>query len=162
MLTWCTYLNVLYRIILCVRPAGEMTSQCKTASHWLVACTGWSLWADLVWGRRLAGVGGPIVELRRSCHRLISTMRFPALVRLRLYIASGLWLYVQLYDSPLIDCELYMPMTNSWLDIFYVSVPVFALTWMNKKKKIESYPLDAGFNKLIQVMCKCNWWRLIR
>ena len=141
MLTWCMYLNVLCRIILCVRPAGEVTSQCKTASHWLVACTGWSLWADSVWGWRLAGVGGPIVELRRSYHRLISTMGFPTLVRLRLYIESGPWLYVQLYDSPPIDCEMYMPMTNSWHNIFYVSVPVFALTWMNKKKKYQCQPL---------------------
>ena len=74
--------------------------------------------------------GGPIVELRWSYHRLISTMGFPTLVRLRLYIESGPWLNVQ----P-IDCELYMPMTNSWHNIFYVSVPVIALTWMNKKNK---------------------------
>ena len=86
-------------------------------------------------GTSLAGVDGPIVELRRSYHRLISTMGFPTLVRLCLYIESGPWLYVQLYDSPPIDCELYMPMTNSRHDIFYVSVPVFALTWMNKKKR---------------------------
>ena len=46
------------------------------------------------------------------------------------------WLCVQLYDSPPIDCELYMPMTNPWHDIFYVSVSVLLwLGWIKKWKK---------------------------
>ena len=34
-------------------------------------------------------MGNPIVEMRRSYDRLISTMGFPILVRLHLYIESG-------------------------------------------------------------------------
>ena len=37
----------------------------------------------------LAGIGNPIVEIRRSHDRLISTMGFPILVRCHLYIESG-------------------------------------------------------------------------
>ena len=37
----------------------------------------------------LASIGNPIVEIRRSYDRLISTMGFPILVRWHLYIESG-------------------------------------------------------------------------
>ena len=31
-----------------------------------------------------------------------------------MHMMDDTWLCVQLYDSPPIDCELFMPMTNSW------------------------------------------------
>ena len=37
----------------------------------------------------LTSIGNPIVEIRRSYDRLISTMRFPILVRWHLYIEAG-------------------------------------------------------------------------
>ena len=39
----------------------------------------------------LTSIGNPIVEIRRSYDCLISTMGFPILVRLHLYIESGPW-----------------------------------------------------------------------
>ena len=39
----------------------------------------------------LTSIGNPIVEIRRSYDRLISTMGFPILVRWHLYIESGPW-----------------------------------------------------------------------
>ena len=39
----------------------------------------------------LTSIGHPIMEIRRSCDSLISTMEFPILVRRRLYIESGPW-----------------------------------------------------------------------
>ena len=39
----------------------------------------------------LTSIGNPIVEMRRSYDRLISTMGFPILVRWHLYIESGPW-----------------------------------------------------------------------
>ena len=39
----------------------------------------------------LTSIGNPIVEIRRSYDRLISTMGFPILVRRHLYIESGPW-----------------------------------------------------------------------
>ena len=40
---------------------------------------------------RLTGIGNPIVEIRRSHDRLISTMGFPILERRHLFIESGPW-----------------------------------------------------------------------
>ena len=40
---------------------------------------------------RLTSIGNPIVEIRRSQDRLISTMGFPILVRQHLYIELGPW-----------------------------------------------------------------------
>ena len=49
---------------------------------------------DSVWRCHLTSIGNPIVEIRRSYDRLISTMGFPILVRQHLYIESGPWLLV--------------------------------------------------------------------
>ena len=46
--------------------------------------------ADPTWRCHLASIENPIVEIRRSHDRLISTMRFPILVRWHLYSESGL------------------------------------------------------------------------
>ena len=61
----------------------------------------WSLYWNKVWGGgggvgsiykcHLTNVGNPIVEIRRSYDRLISTMGYPILVRWHLYIESGPW-----------------------------------------------------------------------
>ena len=45
--------------------------------------------ADSIKRCHLTSIGNPIVEIRRSYDRLISTMRFPILVRRHLYIESG-------------------------------------------------------------------------
>ena len=47
------------------------------------------LGADSIKRCHLTSIGNPIVEIRRSYDRLISTMRFPILVRWLLYIESG-------------------------------------------------------------------------
>ena len=47
------------------------------------------LGADSIKRCHLASIGNPIVEIRRSYDRLISTMGFPILVRWHLYIESG-------------------------------------------------------------------------
>ena len=39
----------------------------------------------------LTSIGNPIVEIRRSYDRLISTMGFPMLIRCHLHIESGPW-----------------------------------------------------------------------
>ena len=46
---------------------------------------------DSVWRCHLTSLGNPTVEIRRSYDRLISTMGFPILVRLHLYIDSRPW-----------------------------------------------------------------------
>ena len=55
-----------------------------------------NLGADSIQRCRLTSIGNPIVEIRRSKDRLISTMGFPILVRwcLCLYIESGPWDHV--------------------------------------------------------------------
>ena len=49
----------------------------------------WAPGPDSILRWRLTCIGNPIVEIRRSYDRLISTMGFPILVRLHLYIESG-------------------------------------------------------------------------
>ena len=49
--------------------------------------------------RRLTSIGNPIVEIRRSYDRLMSTMRFPIVVRRHLYIESGPWALCLLKDG---------------------------------------------------------------
>ena len=52
--------------------------------------------AGSIWRRHLTSIGNPIVEIRRSDDRLISTMGFPLLVRSHLYTESGpcmLWIW---------------------------------------------------------------------
>ena len=46
----------------------------------------------------LTSIGNPIMEIRRSYDRLISTMGFPILVRYKLYIESGPWCLI--FNSP--------------------------------------------------------------
>ena len=50
-----------------------------------------NLGPDSILRCRLTGIGNPIVEIRRSYDRLISTMGFPIPVRRHLYIESGPW-----------------------------------------------------------------------
>ena len=57
----------------------------------------------------LANIGNPIVEIRRSCDRLISTMGFPILVRRHLYIGSGPRLH---HDAVVTICDF--PNALSW------------------------------------------------
>ena len=53
------------------------------------------LWAqiqyNLIQRCHLTSIGNPIVKIRQSYDRLISTMEFPILVRRHLYIESGRW-----------------------------------------------------------------------
>ena len=44
---------------------------------------------DCIYKCHLTSIGNPIVEIRRSYDCLISTMVFPVLIRLHLYIESG-------------------------------------------------------------------------
>ena len=69
----------------------------------------WALGPDSIQRYHLTNMGNPIVEIRRYYDRLISTMGFPILVRIRLYIesvpcmlptdvsASILWLLYPMY-----------------------------------------------------------------
>ena len=50
---------------------------------------------DSIWRWHLTGIGNPIVEIRRSYDRLISTMGFPIPVRRHLYIESGPRIFVK-------------------------------------------------------------------
>ena len=54
--------------------------------EWSAQC---NLGADSIKIYHLTSIGNPIVEIRRSYDRLISTMGFPILVRWHLYIESG-------------------------------------------------------------------------
>ena len=55
-----------------------------------------ALEADSIQRCHLTRIGNPIVEIRRSNDRLISTNGFPTLVRWYLYIESGPWSYCSL------------------------------------------------------------------
>ena len=50
-----------------------------------------TLGPDLLWRWHLTSIGNPIVEIRRSSDRLISTMGFPIPIRCHHYIESGPW-----------------------------------------------------------------------
>ena len=55
---------------------------------------------DSIYSCHLTGIGNPIVEIRRSYDRLISTMGFPIPVRCHLYIESGPWSRLRRCLSP--------------------------------------------------------------
>ena len=57
---------------------------------------------DSIWRWHLTSIGNPIVEIRRSYERLISTMGFPILVRWQLYIESGPWWHQVIWPKQLI------------------------------------------------------------
>ena len=56
--------------------------------------------ADSIKRCHLTSIGNPIVEIRRSYDRLISTMGFPILVRWHLYIESGPWCGGSISNGP--------------------------------------------------------------
>ena len=56
--------------------------------HWMDSKDS-TLGAESIKRCHLTSIGNPIVEIRRSYDRLISTMGFPILVRRHLYIESG-------------------------------------------------------------------------
>ena len=51
----------------------------------------YGLGPDSIQRWHLTSIGNPIVKIRRSYDRLISTMGFPVLVRWHIYIESGPW-----------------------------------------------------------------------
>ena len=82
----CGYLSML----------GLRLNRVNRSAHRLVMYLG----PDSIKRCRLISIGNPIVEIRRSYDRLISTMGFPILVRWHLYIESGPWsLYVIIRKS---------------------------------------------------------------
>ena len=56
-------------------------------SYFALFCCGQG--PDSIYRYRLTKIGNPIVEIRRSYDRLISTMGFPILIRRLVYIESG-------------------------------------------------------------------------
>ena len=59
----------------------------------------WPLGPESIWRWHLTSIGNPIVEIRRSYDRLISTMGFPILVRWHLYIESAPWSLFHCYKQ---------------------------------------------------------------
>ena len=59
--------------------------------------------ADSVQRWHLTSIGNPIVEIRRSHDRLISTMGFPILVRWHLYIELAIRIYSTSYICIILD-----------------------------------------------------------
>ena len=70
--------------------------------------SGWGKYQgpDSIQGHRLTSIGNPIVEIRRSYDRLISTMGFPILVRRDLYIESGPRKHLELLPLVIL-CSMY-------------------------------------------------------
>ena len=76
--------------------------------YWQFGVESWIFWenqgAEPILRCHLTSIGNPIVEIRRSYDRLLSTMGFPILVRRHLYIESGpsiSWLLLTwLFTSP--------------------------------------------------------------
>ena len=64
----------------------------ETNRHQAIVWTDNDLGAEPIQRCHLTSIGNPIVEIRRSYDRLISTMGFPILLR-HLYIESGPWFY---------------------------------------------------------------------
>ena len=80
----------------------------------------------------------PIVEIRRSYGRLISTMGFPILVRWHLYIESGLWNHPAVF--PQIMERHYFP----WMRLFGRAIKLLH---------------NASFQRLIQLeLLSPHWW----
>ena len=63
-------------------------------------------------------IGNPIVEIRRSDDRLISTMGLPILVRCHLYIESGPWCLPVILPK-FLWCQLPDPETHAWYMVKY-------------------------------------------
>ena len=66
--------------------ALEILQSCSKLSIWSISDF---LGADSIKGCHLTSIGNPIVEIRRSYDRLISTMGFPILLRWHLFINQG-------------------------------------------------------------------------
>ena len=112
----------------------------------------------------LTSIGNPIVELRRSYDRLISTMGFPTLVRWHLYIESGSgpytiiwWISVWIYLGPKPNgwhgADMFsntfscMEIVRFWFIFHRNRFPGFLLTiyrcwWYTFKAKYSLYKID--------------------
>ena len=77
-----TKICILNPFPLCIVPVGLIGNKSPFRSS---SCLG----PDSISRWHLTSIGNPIVEIRRSYDRLISTMGFPILVRCHLYIESG-------------------------------------------------------------------------
>ena len=93
------------------------------------------LGADSIKRCPLTSIGNPVVEIRRSYNRLISTMGFPLLVRRHHYIESGPWLS----PNPLLvsKCQInpqlttHLPSYQTWpssTQIFHAILPNMVFT----------------------------------
>ena len=96
---------------------------------------------DSIWRCYLTSIENPIVEIRWSYDRLISTMGFPILVRKHLYIESGPWTF--------------MNGINRWLG---------DSMWSDAEKRFYaiSYLVDHGAEhqhsgSLDRIRCACTW-----
>ena len=77
-------------------PTDGLTSFGNKLSLWdqLAVSTFLVLGPGSIWTCHLTSIGNPIVEIRRSDDRLISTMGFPILLRRHLYIDSEPWIWM--------------------------------------------------------------------
>ena len=88
------YWKILYSVIIKFFWLITMNNDDNTSLFsWSQVCYVWgvdySSNTSLFTRRYLTSIGNPIVEIRRSSDRHISTMGFPILVRLHLYIEAG-------------------------------------------------------------------------
>ena len=90
---------------------------------WFSASMSWRLnvniqGAESIWRCHLTSIGNPIVQIRRSYDRLISTMGFPILIRWHLYIESGprsCWCHdLDIFSALLSCCEGHPPITGGF------------------------------------------------
>ena len=87
----------------------------------------------------LTSIGNPIVEIRRSYDRLISTMGFPIPVRRHLYIESGPWSLQQVWEreNTFIVFRIHQPCHWAvWRNV-YVLMSVFDILFIMYFPKFE-------------------------
>ena len=115
---------------------------------------------DSIKRSHLTSIGNPIVEIRRSYDRLISTIGFPIPVRWHLYIESGPW-YLPFHwlVSSLMPCTLiptisymlsreYRAVSNRYSRLLFTSEDCL---WANLRVQEQSMNMTAWISKHIQL-----------
>ena len=109
---------------------------------------------DSLYRWRLTSVGNPIVEIRRSYDRLISTMGFPILVRRQLYIESGPWYHCCMSQHVSHTAQMHLHISaRGFLKILTTSLSAFQCNCTDIRRYLCFRWVIALFKKT------CSFWK---
>ena len=107
---------------------------------------------DSIYRWHLTSIGNPIVEIRRSYDRLISTMGFPIPVRRHLYIESGPWSFNARLCFVLV-CSRSIPAKGHT----YITLTSW-LAWWRLKSPASRLFVQAQIKENIKALCHWPLW----